>query len=59
MDMTLLVNIESLHPGRGALHQMFGRGFQHAMKKWIQWDLRFSKMKGQKDLRTVKKKRGQ
>ncbi len=39
----------------GSLHQIFGRGVQHAMKKWTQRDLKFSKNEDQKYLRTVSK----
>ncbi len=32
--------------GGGVLHQMFGRGVQHGIKKWTQSDLKFCKNEG-------------
>ncbi len=57
-SMVFFKGAQRLSDGGGvgrALHQIFGRGVQHAMKKWTQRDLSFVKMRGQNDLRTVEK----
>ncbi len=43
-SIAIYISLAFIPGGGGVLHQCFGRGVQHAMKKWTQSDLRFCKM---------------